>query len=364
MNDIVRKLAKVAKIEEIIPIENADSICQYRIGGWKIVDGIGKYNVGDLVVYLEVDSWVPTEIAPFLSKGKDPKEFNGIKGERLKTIKLRGALSQGLILPITVLGDDFKYRCYFPPNRWLKNDIFVEEEEGADCTEYLGIQKWELPVNAQLAGQAKGNFPHFLRKTDEERIQNIKKQISESYENGEPFEVTLKLDGSSNTTFLYVGEHGICSRNIYLKSTLEENPGNKFVETAYETGLVDALYSYGKNIAVQSELMGPGIQGNREKLQKFDLFMFNVFNIDGQRYLAPFERYIVYEELTKRGYKGKHVPVVHSDFTLPSDNIDELLELANIKSLNHDIAEGIVLKSKSREFSFKIINNLFLLKEK
>lgn len=103
MNDVVRKLASIQKIVEIKPIEGADRICAYKVLGWWVVDTVGRYNVGDLVIYCEIDGFLPNSIAPFLSKGKEPREYNGVKGERLRTIKLRGQLSQGLILPVTIL---------------------------------------------------------------------------------------------------------------------------------------------------------------------------------------------------------------------------------------------------------------------
>jgi RNA ligase (TIGR02306 family) len=90
----MRKLASIKKIDDIQPIEGADKICTYRVGGWWVVDTVNRYQIGDAVVYCEIDSWIPNEIAPFLSKGKEPRIFNGVKGERLRTIKLKGALSQ------------------------------------------------------------------------------------------------------------------------------------------------------------------------------------------------------------------------------------------------------------------------------
>lgn len=95
---MTRKLASIQRIEEIKDIENADAIQAYRVLGWWVVDRKGQHKVGDLVIYLEIDSWVPYELAPFLSKGQEPREYNGVKGERLRTIKLRGTTSQGLLL--------------------------------------------------------------------------------------------------------------------------------------------------------------------------------------------------------------------------------------------------------------------------
>lgn len=153
----MRKLATIRRISELNPIPKADAIEVATVDGWKAVVKKGDFKVGDLAIYLEVDSWVPYELAPFLSKDKEPKEYNGVKGERLRTIKLRGQLSQGLLLPIDVAYDED------PPDY---DHVFLE---GDDVTELLGIQKWERPVPAQLAGLMKGSFPSFIPKTDQER---------------------------------------------------------------------------------------------------------------------------------------------------------------------------------------------------
>ena len=110
----MRKLATIRQINGIRSIPEADKICTYVVDGWTIVNTKGKYEIGNLVVMCEIDSWIPTELAPFLSKGKEPREFNGVKGERLRTIKLRGQLSQGLLLPVDILRSkiaesDFEY---------------------------------------------------------------------------------------------------------------------------------------------------------------------------------------------------------------------------------------------------------------
>lgn len=357
MNDITRKLAKIVVLDDVIAHPNADNLDIAKWGGWQCVVKKNEFIKNDKVIACEIDSWIPNEVAPFLSKGKEPKEFNGVKGERLKTIKLRGALSQGLLLPINILTtipskeDEYTYEWY------------INLQEGDDVTGALGIQKWEVPENAQLAGQAKGTFPHFLRKTDEERIQNIKSDIRKAFERGDEFEVSMKVDGSSTTIYHFEGNVGVCSRNQELKIN-EENEGNAFIKVAIKTNALEALKLYGGNIAIQGELLGPGVQNNREKLSDYYLYVFNIFDIDNQKYLSPKERISVFQDLIALGFNGKHVPIVHDNFKLHTDNIDELLKLADIKSINHDIAEGIVFKRYDGNFSFKAINNRFLLKEK
>jgi RNA ligase (TIGR02306 family) len=337
-----RKLVTVRTIAEIKAIDGADRICAYRVDGWWVIDSVGKYAVGELVVYAEPDSWIPTEMAPFLSKGKEPREYLGVKGEKLRSIKLKKQLSQGLLFPLSQFD-------------------FGEVAGGDDLTDVLGIMKWEAPVNAQLAGKQRGNFPYFIRKTDEERIQNIKKEITQAFANGDVFEMTLKLDGSSCTVYHKDGANGVCSRNIEL---VVEQEGNAFVTAAHTSGLIQALTAFGRNIAVQSELMGIGVQSNRENLEDHTLFTYKIWDIDAQKYLAPMERHAVLDALFDLGYNGHHVPVLDYEFVLPTDNIDELLKLAEGASLRHPVREGIVLKRLDGEFSFKIINNEFLLKEK
>lgn len=95
-----RKLASIRRIADIQPIEGADAIVVATVDGWKVVVKKDEFKAGDLALYLEIDSWVPHELAPFLSKGQEPREYNGVKGERLRTIKLRGTTSQGLLLKL------------------------------------------------------------------------------------------------------------------------------------------------------------------------------------------------------------------------------------------------------------------------
>ena len=99
-----RKLATIRRIQEVKPIEGAGLIEAVRVDNWWVVAKKGEYPVDTLAVYCEIDSFIPNSLAPFLTKpGHFPKEYQGVQGERLKTIKLKGQLSQGLLLPISVV---------------------------------------------------------------------------------------------------------------------------------------------------------------------------------------------------------------------------------------------------------------------
>ena len=337
----MRKMASIRVIDKIEPIEGADAIETAVIGGWKVVVKKDEFAVGDLAVYLEIDSWVPTELAPFLSKGKDPREFNGVKGERLRTVKLRGQLSQGLLLDLDTA---------LP----FTNSF----QDGDDVSEVLNIQKWERPMNAQLAGMARGNFPSLIPKTDQERVQNLVKEIVAANEAGMQFEVTEKLEGSSMTCYLIDGVFGVCSRNLDLKETAD----NTFWQVARELDIEAKMRECGviSDWAIQGELIGPGIQGNIYKLSKPEFHVFDVYNIQAGDYLKPeFRRALV----QRMGLT--HVPVLNEGTALPGD-VDILLEFAEGKSRLNPAQEreGIVFKQVDGGMTMKAISNKYLLGEK
>jgi RNA ligase (TIGR02306 family) len=342
-----RKLATVRKIADIQKIEGADMIELAIVDGWKVVvaKNVG-HKVGDMVIYCEIDSFLPIkEEFEFLRKSSY-KKMGDQEGFRLKTIKLRGQVSQGLILPISVLNPE-------------GTNIYVDPFEGLDVTDMLGIIKYEPPIPADLAGKVKGLFPSFIRKTDEERVQNLASEY-ELYRTqnklGMKFYVTEKLDGSSATFFFKDGVFGVCSRNLELIET----EGNTFWKVARELKLEELLGTLENNICLQGELVGEGIQGNPYKLKGQTVRFFNAFNIDTQEYLGLTEFVTLVN-----GMKLETVPVLDTNFTLP-ETIEEMLKVAEDKSiLNPSFdREGIVIRSADRTISFKAISNKFLLNEK
>lgn len=348
-----RKLATIRRIAEIKDIEGADLIQAYRVDGWWVVGQKDQYEVNEMIVFCEIDSWIPTELAPFLSRGKEPREYNGIKGERLKTIKLRGQVSQGLLLP-----KDLIYQLE-------DNGDFVLEE-GQDVSEILGITKWELSEKEfqkrfhQNPEARSGGFPWFIPKSDQERIQNISDKTLERWTSSNlTWEVTEKLEGSPMTVYYvnnkYLQDEGVCSRNINLKSDLENN---KFWYTANKLGIPDKLRAYGQNLAVQGELVGPGVCGNHYDLEELDYYVYNIWDIDSQSWLLPKDKDQVCKDLGLN-----HVPVQSFKF-VPTryDREDFLLMSDGISDINNDKRrEGLVFKCNESIESFKAVSNLYLL---
>lgn len=330
-----RQLATIRTIEEVAAIPNADAICAYRVDGWWVVDQIGKYQPGDQVIYCEVDSWIPHSIAPFLSKGQEPRLYNDVPGERLRTVKLRGQISQGLFLPLELA------------QGWNSSEF--------DLDEFLAIQKWERPLSPELAGMTKGNFPSFIQKTNQNRVQNLRRNTIED----KCYEVTEKLDGSSMTVYLNNGEFGVCSHNLDLK----ESESNTFWNVARKQHLEEALRGINLNLAFQGELIGPGIQGNKYKLTDFKFMIFDIFRIDMFEYMTTNERLEICKLL-----QLLHVPVIKPCCNLKSGlDMKELIEYADgFSELNENtLREGLVFKCLTdASLSFKVISNKFLLKDK
>lgn len=366
MQSSERKLACIKEITEVRPIPGADAIeCAVVDGGWTVVIRKGEFEVGDLALYLEIDCWVPFEMAPFMSKGKEPREYNGVKGERLRSIRLRGQLSQGLLLDT---GKIFEIWDRMDPEDPLF-PRFTQVEKGQDFTEFLrektGLQKWEAPVPACLAGMAKGNFPSFCPKTDAERCQNLVYDIFEKHK-GEAYEVTVKLDGSSCTVYVNDGDVGVCSRNLDLKET----DGNSFWKAARAQGLIEGVEGYnrdtGRNIALQMEILGEGIQKNQEGIRGHRLYLFDIYDIDRKCYLPPEDRYNVLHALKELGVNMEHAPVLERSYVLTDciNNVESLLRYAEGPSLNEKVErEGLVFKSITSGFKFKAISNKWLLKK-
>jgi RNA ligase (TIGR02306 family) len=326
----MRHLATIQRIKALEPIEGADAILKATVLGWQLVVKKGEFAVGDLCVYCEIDSLMPE---------RPEFEFLQARGMRVRTIRLRGQVSQGICFPLSILPQG------------------TEITEGADVTEMLGIIKYEAPIPASLAGVAKGGFPSFIPKTDETRIQ-VLQELLDKYQ-GEPCFITEKLDGSSVTYYLRGGEFGVCSRNLELLET----PDNTLWKVARELDIENKLRATGQNLALQGELIGEGVQGNKYRLRGQQVFFFNVFNIDQYKYLdfAEWLRFTKELDLSP-------VPVLHDQFPLPN-SIPELVQLSAGRSALFDVhREGIVIRPLTERqdmigrVSFKAISPDFLLK--
>lgn len=407
MIDGERKLATIRRIADINPIPGADAIIRLTVDGWELVSAKDNgFQIGDLIVYFEIDSFLPvTEAFEFLRSRCYKSTAHMGEGFRLRTIKLRGQISQGLAMPLSEFFDfDENDNNWYAPGR---GDYL---REGDDVTEFLGVKKWESAPeregNSFGPTKARGNFPSFLLKTDQDRIQNcfgkiktwatvsiqneilelpegaaipddvykmadgryVRKTVvalndNELLERGQ-FEMTLKLEGSSMTVYNYDGQYGVCSRNLELKRDAE----NVFWKTAVNTRILPALVHGGYNVAIQGELMGPNIQGNIENLAVHSFYIFDVFDIDRQKYMPPAERLEFLVNLANEGLLDvqhfNRVPNLGVVSLADFPTVKDFLAAADRPSINAKRAEGVVFKSMvDGGPTFKAINDNYLLAE-
>lgn len=363
-----RKLASVQKVKAIRPIEGADRIEVVQVLNWDCVAQKGLYDVGDLVIYFEIDSLLPDiPMLEWLKKSAWSQKLNKYK---ISTHKFRNQISQGLIIPIRDLTE-----MYNQINGTSLSSI--DYDEGDDLTGLLKIEKYEPPVSNGPLGEIISH-EWYVPKTDEERIQVCAENVLPEYMKIDQNEwyASIKLDGTSCTAGLFEDTFLIGGRNQWYKGP------NMYTETVKKYGDIETkareyLEATGVYVVFQGELCGPGIQSNKLGLKEKEWFIFNVF-------VSTTGKMDSYEKLDLIGMLGmcerfglKHVPLVNAedkfDFKA-TNNIDETVEnllkyVDNFKYRTYfedaspnQIAEGLVFRMNDMTNSFKVISNKFLLK--
>jgi len=364
----MRKLATIRRLDAVYPIKGKDRIEIGTVGGWSVILKKGEVKVGELAVFFEIDSFLPHK-EPYLFLGK-PIEHQGRQGYRLKTMKMAGAISQGLLLPISMFSELDLPKGY-------------THMENKDLTQELNIIKYDIELTQQgkggaaVTGRPKGSFPSFIPKTDQERIQNLGHYFK-VYRHT-LFEETLKLDGSSCTMYKIAGNNtsfmdfitlglwsklfpakphfGVCSRNLELKRPEAGDKASNFWDVASKYNIEAELP---KGYAIQGEVLAPNIQGNFEKVDSVEYYIFNVYDIILKAYLTPQD---ARDFVTKYLPKALYVPIISTDVKIFDicESFDKLQERVTGPSLNQPVSEGRVYKASSG-ITFKCISNKYLLK--
>jgi RNA ligase (TIGR02306 family) len=341
---MTRKMAYVVTIDAVQSIAGADAIEVAQVGGWAVVTKKGEYAPGDRAVYFEIDAFLP-EGNPgwqFLVD-KASRTMDGRRGHVLRTVRLRGQVSQGLLIKPADLGLDV-----------------AAPAPGEDLAPVLGVSRYEPPVPAELSGVARGPFPGRVRRTDQERIQNLAAELAAWQAEGELWEVTEKLEGASCTFAWLDGELHVCSRNV----DLEDAPGNTLWRQARALDVAARMEScFGfRNMALQGEMIGADVQGNPYRRDMPEFHLYDVYDADCASYFRPAERIALAEVFGMR-----HVPVIDSAFKLaPATTMAELLAQADGAStlLPAQAREGLVFKRLDGTASFKVVSNRYLLEQK
>ena len=393
----MRSLAHIEKIVDIRPIPNADKIEVATVLGWKVVIKKGEFSVGDKIIYIEIDSKVPADNPYF--------DFLADRKYKVKSIKLRKQVSQGLIVPISLLSGDYKIgddvtealgikkieEDYKPPK--VDKELQLKQHH-----KKLSKQKWfrhmmkyqwfrKLAFKLLIPRRRSKGWPSWVTKTDEERVQNMPWILQDK----DPFICTEKIDGTSATYTLkkskisVTGEEpaassvdtflqkfrkqkysfNVCSRNVVQtspdKKCYYEELGNVYweiegryhIEKVLKSMMAENMAS--DHITLQGEIYGEGIQKNKYEIKGRDFAAFNLI-FDGERVDSVTAKAILDQ------YGIPFVPILKTDYVLP-DSIDELMEFSTGESkLNKTLREGIVFRNYDKSISFKCVSNKFLLK--
>lgn len=386
MQKTKRKLASVVEIAtcEAIPDTLTLSVATIVGKGWRVVTGRGEFKPGDLAVFFEIDSYLPADderyaflhercMRPFVAQ--DGKVLR--TGVRIRSCKLRGVISQGLLMPINMFaGDGAELAVEGGDAPVYRHDGQVVAD-GFDMTDILHVEHYDHVSEAMrpLLGisdqeDRMGPFPtSYIPCTDEERIQNLVKYFDENKGSDTRFEVTEKCDGESVTVFYSPTvdastPFGVCGRTIRLKPSTPKGVVHRAWQYVnghdIERKIRAAVETTGLELAFQGELVGPGIQSNRDRRKEVSWLVFKVWDITNQRYLAPIEaRYVC--ALAHLDY----VPVVEEELEVFKvfGSVDELIAYADGKTASGNNREGLVFKTCEEPYaSFKAVSNKYLLK--
>lgn len=381
-----RALAYPVEIEEIKPIPNYDRVEHARTSGWWVIVRKGEFKVGDKALYIEADSLVPS----------NDKRFEFLEGKhyKVKTIKMCKVYSQGLLLPIGEFPEIKDKAIHEDVTKLLGIKYYVAEDNDRKAKtnpnekynrmcarnsklakkkwwKWLMKRMWGRKLLFVFFGSKKDNpkkFPEWIKKTDENRIENCLFMLDDK----EPYVVTEKVDGSSLTAFIDLTgrkpDFGVCSRNVRQMDMDEENfhtniaGVNVYWEAAIKYSMRDALediakrYGY-KRVVIQGEVYGSAVQGNPLKLDDRRFAAFNLV-VDGVRLGSLAAKDI----LSK--YDIPFVPIIDDGYLLPDqDEFEEFKKSADGKSLINKkcMREGFVYRSMDGQKSFKNVSRKYLL---
>lgn len=381
---MARKLASIVEIKSCEPIPDTDrlSVATMQGKGWQVVVGRDEFHSGQIAIYLEIDSFCPANderyeflrdrcLRKFVSKSGQVV-YEGI---RIKTIKLRGVVSQGLLMPIDKfpeVTDNIVWNEDKQSDEWIDGSYPI----GKDVTDLLHIEHYdEVKERLQpamgnpISADAMGPFPTgIIPKTDEERIQNLGNWFDQMRHR--TFQVTVKHDGTSCTVawcpqFDQEDPNIVCSRNLRLKRLDASGKMSVYWQMAEKYELLKKAEAFwmvkSKHIAFQGEITGPGIPKDRNKETEHMFRCFRIWNITDSRWFNPKET----EEICGK-LEIPHVQVLASDFPFFDKilTMEDALKFAEGKTAEGNDREGVVCKTDDdgEYASFKIVSNKYLLK--
>jgi len=357
-----RAMATIRRIDSVDPIEGADRIEVARVGGWSVVVGKGEYEAGDYAMYFEIDTFLPIDDERFsflAPRGIRKMVWDGEEreGHVLRTAKMRGVYSQGLLMK---------------PDLWGINPEVLPKlcDERINMSGQIGVWEWYKPLpSSDFIGRYD---PYVAPRTDAVRIQNIDKVTWDIVKKTDYF-CSVKVDGTS-TTMLWDERvnrfRGFSHNNEFDLTT---GLGKVLYDCADKQGILKFCEDH-PMLTVQAELCGPKIQSNRYALGSHRLFVFSLWDVSGGRYLDLYD----YSELAE-----SVTPIVDLDLDLFDEPADFLAWADGMRgNITKDrLDEGVVVHILGRyletqgewlalsdelgmQRQVKAVSNKFLLKAK
>jgi RNA ligase (TIGR02306 family) len=326
------KLATIQRITNVMSVENSDNLDVVDVLGWKVVVRRGEFKVNDLCIYVGLDSIMPE---------KPEFEFMRRSHFIVKTLKLRGQISQGLVFPLSII-----------ENLNIILGDYSGDLENFDLTNILRVTKYEKEIDAKIMGNKAGSFPiYIISKTDEERIQNHKALLDEM--KGIECYSSVKVDGTSGTFLKNDEKTFVCSRNSAM-----QDDGENVYSYIFRKYALDKVFEKYPNVAIQGEIAGPKIQKNRLKLKEPTLFIFNLYDIDPRRF---FNLSYMLDFCDNNSLKTVEI----EKYFIMNHTLEELLEMAKGNYSSGYPREGIVIRPIIERYSsvlrgrmsVKVINN-------
>ncbi len=344
-----RKLVSAQEVLSLESIPGADRIEVATINGWKTVVPKHQFSVGDIGFFYEIDAIPPDlDIYKFLWTNKNNPDGIRPAKYRIKTMRLRKQLSQGLLLPV----NDVLNQHGIDSDQF---DIVV----GEDYTDLLGVEKYEAPIPIEQGFD--GDWQFAAPKTDEQRIQSLPAMIDEL--TGKPYVISVKYDGTSMSVgYTADAEFKICGRNYSIA------PGDNAFWTAFRDSNVNKFLDNHPRWIVQGELVGPGIQKNPLELKRPEFHVFGVVDQD-ERKPVPYDLYR--DEIDDLSIKHVYVLEEGVDFQYSMQALLEMAAAGYYRNTKNRI-EGIVVRPAAETIysdvlgswlSFKVINDEMLLEE-
>lgn len=404
-----RELCYVVTVDNITPIEGYDRVELAHIMGWTVVVGKGEFQIGDPAIYFEIDSKLP-EVEPFINM-----EFLAKKKFKIQAQKMCKSLSFGLLMSAANFGwnicgtgtgqdstvhqgiieSDGTLHLVNDESRFLTKRLNVTYVEPADnkrkapsvdkyksmaqrhpklfskkFIRWLMRHSWGKKLLFIFFGKKrdkKSDWPSWVQKTDEERVENMPWLFNS--DSNETWIATEKLDGTSTTFTMkrhhwpFKNEFYICSRNVVLNDPNKPcfYDSNVYAEMAEKYHIKEKMERLLKVmhenwITIQGETYGAGIQKRDYSISEHHFAAFNFITSMRGRYPTTSMAALM------DSYEIPHVPILDKEYTLPA-TLEELRTYVESEpsTIDGEIKEGIVFRSQDGSKSFKCVSPKYLL---